>query len=109
MARPPQDRQCVRLLGGDQPDAAAPPRRAADADLDFLTLRYLARCRSPSWRSRAAKDPAAGYARDFVEVVQSLVKFCDRIGGKTRVVTNAGGLDRDACGAAVRVELVKAG
>jgi hypothetical protein len=55
-----------------------------------------------------AKDPTAGYARDFVDVVRSLVPFYQG-GGRTRIVTNAGGFDPHACAKAVRSELTKAG
>lgn len=92
---------------GDQPDAA---RRlvAQQPDLDFLTLDYLAEVSLSIMAITRAKDPTASYARDFIEVVQSLTPFWQG-GGRTRIVTNAGGLDPHACGAAVRAELEKAG
>ena len=92
---------------GDQPDAA---RRlvAQQPDLDYLTLDYLAEVSLSIMAITRTKDPAASYARDFIEVVQSLVKFW-QTGGRTKIVTNAGGLDPHACGAAVRDELAKAG
>lgn len=84
---------------GDQPDAAA-RLVAAEPGLDFLTLDYLAEVSLSIMAILRAKDPAAGYARDFVEVVRSLVPFWQN-GGRTRLVTNAGGLDPHACGRAV--------
>jgi hypothetical protein len=92
---------------GDQPEAA---RRlvAQQPDLDYLTLDYLAEVSLSIMAITRAKDPAASYARDFIEVVQSLVKFWEG-GGRTKVVTNAGGLDPQACAAAVKTELAKAG
>ncbi len=92
---------------GDQPDAAA-RLVAQQPDLDFITLDYLAEVSLSIMAITRAKDPAASYARDFVEVVQSLVKFWQG-GGTTKIVTNAGGLDPLACGAVVRAELAKAG
>jgi hypothetical protein len=91
---------------GDQPDAA---RRlvAQQPDLDYLTLDYLAEVSLSIMAITRAKDPAASYARDFLEVVQSLLPFWQG-GGRTKVVTNAGGLDPHACAAAVRAELAKA-
>ncbi len=88
---------------GDSPDAAA-RLVAAQPDLDFLTLDYLAEVSLSIMAIVRAKDPGAGYARDFVEVVRSLVPFYQR-GGKTRIVTNAGGLDPGACARAVAAEL----
>lgn len=92
---------------GDQPDAAA-RLIAAQPDLDILTLDYLAEVSLSIMAIARAKDPAAGYARDFIEVVRSLTPFW-RQGGRTRIVTNAGGLDPVACGQAVKAELAKAG
>ncbi|MFZ5495128.1 MAG: acyclic terpene utilization AtuA family protein [Verrucomicrobiota bacterium] len=92
---------------GDQPGAAA-RLVAQQPDLDFLTLDYLAEVSLSLMAILRARDPAAGYARDFVEVVRSLTKFWQE-GGRTRIVTNAGGLDPVACGEAVRAELAKAG
>jgi hypothetical protein len=92
---------------GDQPEAAA-RLVAQQPDLDYLTLDYLAEVSLSIMAITRAKDPAASYARDFIEVVQSLVKSWQG-GGRTKIVTNAGGLDPHACGAAVKAELAKAG
>ena len=80
---------------GDQPDAAA-RLVAAQPDLDFLTLDYLAEVSLSIMAIIRAKDPAAGYARDFVDVLRSLIPFY-QAGGKTKIVTNAGGLDPASC------------
>lgn len=88
---------------GDQPDAAA-RLVAAQPDLDFLTLDYLAEVSLSIMAIIRAKDPSAGYARDFVDVLQSLVPFYQG-GGRTKIVTNAGGLDPAACARACRAVL----
>lgn len=80
---------------GDQPNAAA-QLVAQEPDLDFLTLDYLAEVSLSIMAIMRAKDPGAGYAREFVDVVRSLAPFW-RSGGKTRLVTNAGGLNPVAC------------
>ena len=92
---------------GDQPDAAA-RLVAVQPDLDFLTLDYLAEVSLSIMAIVRAKDPSAGYARDFVDVVRSLLPFY-QCGGKTKIVTNAGGLDPDTCGRAVTKVLREAG
>lgn len=92
---------------GDSPDAAA-RLLAQQPDLDFLTLDYLAEVSLSIMAIVRAKDPSAGYARDFVDVVRSLIPFF-HAGGRTRLVTNAGGLDPHACAHAVRAELAAAG
>lgn len=92
---------------GDQPNAAA-RLVAQQPDLDYLTLDYLAEVSLSIMASMRAKDPGAGYARDFVEVVRSLVPFWHS-GGRTKVVTNAGGLDPGACAQACAAVLREAG
>ncbi len=92
---------------GDSPEAAA-RLVAAEPDLDFLTLDYLAEVSLSIMAIVRAKDPNTGYARDFIDVVRSLVPFY-QAGGKTRIVTNAGGLDPHACGQAVRRALHECG
>ena len=80
---------------GDQGDAAA-RLVAAQPDVDCLTLDYLAEVSLSIMAIQRAKHPAAGYARDFVDVVASLAPYWSR-GGKFKIVTNAGGLDPAAC------------
>ncbi|MFI5356274.1 MAG: acyclic terpene utilization AtuA family protein [Opitutales bacterium] len=92
---------------GDQPDAAA-RLVAQQPDLDFLTLDYLAEVSLSIMAIVRAKDPAAGYARDFPDILRSLVPFY-LAGGKTKIVTNAGGLDPLACARACRDLLRAAG
>src|ERR1051325_5434795 len=88
---------------GDQPDAAA-RLVAQQPDLDFLTLDYLAEVSLSIMAIQRAKDPKAGYARDFVDTLISLAPFW-LAGGTTKVVTNAGGLDPMACALACRSAL----
>jgi hypothetical protein len=92
---------------GDQSDAAA-RLVAARPDLDYLTFDYLAEVSLSIMAAVRAKDPGAGFARDFVETLRSLVPFYQG-GGKTRIVTNAGGLDPLACARACREVLTAAG
>ena len=91
---------------GDQPDAAA-RILAAEPELDVLTLDYLAEVSLSIMASVRQKHPDAGYARDFIDVVRALAPFY-LAGGKTRIVTNAGGLDAVRCGRAVVAELNRA-
>ncbi|MGA2015847.1 MAG: acyclic terpene utilization AtuA family protein [Opitutaceae bacterium] len=92
---------------GDQPGAAA--RLVADQpDIDFLTLDYLAEVSLSIMAIMRENDPAAGFARDFVDVVRSLCPFWSA-GGGARVVTNAGGLDPEACASACADALGAAG
>ena len=92
---------------GDRPEAAA-DLVAAEPDLDFLTLDYLAEVSLSIMAIIREKESGAGYARDFLAVIRSLAPFYAQ-GGATRIVTNAGGLDPLGCAAAVRAELHRAG
>jgi hypothetical protein len=57
---------------GDDPDA--PGRLVSQQpDLDFLTLDYLTEVSMSIMAIQREKDPRFGYARDFVDVVKSLV------------------------------------
>ena len=91
---------------GDQSLAA---KRVLDAvkDLDYLTLDYLAEVSLSIMAMARDRDPRAGYAGDFIELIRTVAPFYAQ-GGKTRIVTNAGGLDPFACGRAVGDELRRA-
>lgn len=92
---------------GDSNDAPARLVRQA-ADLDVLTLDYLAEVSMSILAKQRERDPSAGYARDFVEVIKSLAPVW-REGRKLKVVTNAGGLNPFGCAQACAAVLRKAG
>jgi hypothetical protein len=97
----------VQAFWGDDPHAAA--RTAAQAlDVDYLTLDYLAEVSMSILAKQRQRDPAAGYARDFLDVVRSLVPFW-RQGRSLKVVTNAGGLNPNGCAQACAAILREAG
>ena len=58
--------------------------------------------------SQRERDSTAGYARDFVEVVHSLIPFWQK-GSKVRVISNAGGLNPHGCAKACAEVLRQAG
>jgi hypothetical protein len=92
---------------GDSVDA--PARLVSQqADLDYLTLDYLAEVSMSILASQRERDPTAGYARDFVEVVRSLIPFWQK-GSKVRVISNAGGLNPHGCAKACAEVLRQAG
>jgi hypothetical protein len=91
---------------GDNLDA--PVRLAAAGDLDYLTLEYLAELTMSILAVQKQKDPAAGYAHDFVDVLGRLGPILkDR--PKLKVVTNAGGMNPLSCADKAREVLAKAG
>jgi hypothetical protein len=87
----------------------APSHLANQApDLDYLTLDYLAEVSMSILARQRERDPSAGYARDFIEVIESLAPVW-RGGKHLRVVTNAGGLSPANCGLACAEALRRAG
>ena len=89
--------------------AQAPqPRCSREPDLDYLTLDYLAEVSMSILAMQRQRDPHAGFAREFVEVVRSLATYwCS--GGRCRVITNAGGLNPHGCAEACLAALADAG
>lgn len=91
---------------GDNLDA--PRRLIESAEVDYLTLEYLAELTLSILARRREKDPAAGYADDFLEVLASLVPAW-RGQSRLKIVTNAGGMNPTACAAAAGRILADAG
>lgn len=96
----------AQAFWGDSPGAAARLIQQ-QPDLDFLTLDYLAEVSMSILAIQREKDPRAGFARDFLEVVQSLVPFWKE-GFSFKLVTNAGGLNPKGCAEACSEIMQKA-
>jgi Acyclic terpene utilisation family protein AtuA len=80
---------------GDRAEAAA-EMLALEPGLDYLTSDYLAEVSLSILALQRDRDPSLGYARDFVEVIRSLVPYF-LSGGQCRLITNAGGLNPAGC------------
>jgi Acyclic terpene utilisation family protein AtuA len=79
---------------GDSVDA---PVRLADAGrLDYLTLEYLAELTMSILALLKRRDPNAGYATDFIELLPRLRPILERQ-PSLKIVTNAGGMNPHAC------------
>src|SRR3954467_11190134 len=83
---------------GDDIDASA-RTIAQDPNIDYLTLDYLAEVSMSIIAKLKQRDPSAGYANDFVEVVKSLTPAW-KSGRRFKIITNAGGLNPSGCAAA---------
>jgi len=97
----------AQAFWGDSPGAPA-RLLSKQGDLDFLTLDYLAEVSLSILAHQRQQDPAAGFARDFVEVVESLIPFWKK-GSRVRVISNAGGLNPEGCARACLDALKSAG
>jgi len=83
---------------GDLPDA--PVRQVEGGPIDYLMLDYLAEVTMSIMQKQKARDPNAGYARDFVPLMQRILPACIERGIK--VTANAGGVNVAGCADAVR-------
>src|SRR5579885_1378589 len=77
----------------------APLEQLRRGPLDYLTLDYLAEITMSILQKQRSRDPRAGYARDFVDMVARGAK--EIIGRNVKVVANAGGVNPEACREAV--------
>ncbi len=77
----------------------APVRQVEGGPVDYLVLDYLAEVTMSILQKQRARDPAAGYARDFVPLMERLLP--QLVAKGVRVVTNAGGVNPRACAEAV--------
>jgi hypothetical protein len=78
---------------GDSVDA--PARLVEEGPLDFLTLDYLAEVTMSILQKQKRRDPLAGYATDFVDLVRRILPAIRK--KKIRVLANAGGVNPHSC------------
>lgn len=83
---------------GDMLDA--PVRQVEGGQIDYLMLDYLAEVTMSIMQKQRARDPAAGYARDFVPLMKQILPAC--VERNIRVTANAGGVNVRGCADAVR-------
>jgi len=88
--------------------AMATPQLLADRSVDFLVYDYLAEITMSILARARAKDPAMGYATDFVSAVikPNIRDIADQ---GVKVISNAGGVNPVACADAVRAIIADAG
>ena len=91
---------------GDNLDA--PVRLARDGRLDYLTLEYLAELTMSILALQKQRDPTAGYAHDFIDVLRRLTPILAAQPG-LKVVTNAGGMNPASCAERATSVLAEAG
>ena len=77
----------------------APIELVRRGPIDYLTLDYLAEITMSIMQKQRARDPHAGYARDFVALIEEILP--DLVERNIKVVANAGGVNPEACRDAV--------
>jgi hypothetical protein len=96
-------KKLVRVAAGQGfwgDDLDAPRRQAEGGEIDYLMLDYLAEVTMSILQKQKERDPAMGYARDFVGAIESVLPAITERG--VRVIANAGGVNPPACAAAVK-------
>jgi hypothetical protein len=77
----------------------APVRQVRGGPIDYLMMDYLAEVTMSIMQKQKSRDPAAGYARDFVPLMERILP--DLVARGVRVTTNAGGVNPRGCAEAV--------
>ncbi|HEY7407118.1 MAG TPA: acyclic terpene utilization AtuA family protein [Gemmatimonadaceae bacterium] len=85
----------------------APRRQVEGGPIDYLMLDYLAEVTMSILQKQKERDPATGYARDFVGAMESVFPAVADRG--VRVIANAGGVNPPAAAAAVHAAARKHG
>src|ERR1035437_2550024 len=78
----------------------APVDQVRNGPIDYLMLDYLAEVTMSILQKQRARDPQAGYARDFVSLMREILPDC--VDKDIKVMSNAGGVNVDGCANAVR-------
>jgi hypothetical protein len=84
-----------------------PVRLVHEGPLHYLTLDYLAEITMSIMQKQRAANPEAGYATDFVRMVERVLPECAAKGVK--IIANAGGVNSPACAQAVAEVVRKLG
>ena len=79
----------------------APVRQVEGGPIDYLMLDYLAEVTMSIMQKQRSRDPAAGYAKDFIPLMKQILPAC--VERDIRVTANAGGVNVEGCANAVRV------
>ena len=93
----------VRVAGGQGfwgDLLTAPVDQVRKGPIDYLMLDYLAEVTMSILQKQRKRDPNAGYARDFIDLMREILPDC--IEKNIKVTANAGGVNVEGCAEAVR-------
>jgi hypothetical protein len=83
---------------GDSPDAAI--HMIKKGALDYMACDYLAELTLSIMQRQKLKNPAAGFARDFVQLMDVVAK--ESFDKNIKIITNAGGMNIEGCVNAIK-------
>lgn len=78
---------------GDLP--SAPIDQVNNGDIDYLVMDYLAEVTMSIMQKQKLRNENYGYARDFVDVIDAILPKLQQ--NNIKVITNAGGVNPEAC------------
>src|SRR5688572_9767219 len=100
----------VRVAGGQGfwgDLLTAPVDQVRGGPIDYLMLDYLAEVTMSIMQKQRARDPQAGYAKDFVTLMREILSDC--VENNIKVLSNAGGVNVAGCAAAIKEVAVELG
>ncbi len=78
----------------------APVDQVRNGPIDYMMLDYLAEVTMSIMQKQRARDPQAGYAKDFVALMREILPDC--VEKDIKVLSNAGGVNVTGCAEALR-------
>lgn len=78
----------------------APIDQVRNGPIDYLMLDYLAEVTMSIMQKQRARDPQAGYAKDFVALIREILPDC--VEKDIKVLSNAGGVNVAGCAAEIK-------
>ena len=95
-------KETVRVAGGQGfwgDLLTAPVDQVRKGPIDYLMLDYLAEVTMSILQKQMNRNPEAGYARDFVELMREILPDC--VEKNIKVLSNAGGVNVTGCAEAI--------
>ncbi len=103
-------KQKIRVAGGQGfwgDLLTAPIDQVRRGPIDYLMLDYLAEVTMSILQKQRARDPNAGYARDFISLMREILPDC--VEKNIKVLSNAGGVNVTGCANAIKDVAVELG
>ena len=85
----------------------APVDQVRNGPIDYIMLDYLAEVTMSIMQKQRARDPKAGYAKDFIELMREILPDC--VEKDIKVLSNAGGVNVTGCAEAIKQVAVELG